>query len=68
MKVLKTIDLTKEGEPKYTTYFYNKNIQEVYQVISNGYSCAISLMDECGLGRAFKFGSCLPKYILNDLK
>ena len=64
---LRKIDLTKEGEPKYTTFFYHKNSKVAFEVKGNGYTCAISLLDELGLSRDFKFGTSLPKYILKQL-
>ena len=67
MKNLITLDLTKEGEPTYTTFFYHKDYDNVYKVVSNGLSCAIALRDECGLDKALKHGTTLPKYILNKL-
>lgn len=67
MKILQKIDLTKEGEPKYTTFFYHKFNKFVYEVTSNGESCPISLAEECGINRDMKFSNKLPKYILNNI-
>ena len=67
MKVLNKIDLTKDGEPKYTTYFYHKYNKFVFEVITNGESCAIIIAKECGINKNMKSGSKLPKYILNKL-
>lgn len=67
MKTLNKIDLTKEGEPKYITYFYHKYNRFVFEVTSNGKKCASSLMDEVGINKAYKFNSKLPKYIKDKL-
>ena len=67
MKILNKVDLTKEGEPRYTTYFYHKYNKFVWEVVTNGKHCPVSIADECGINKDMKFGSKLPKYILNKL-
>ncbi len=67
MKTLTTIDLTKEGEPTYKTYFYHKLSSKVYEVITNGYACTASIRCECGISKDLNWGSTLPKYILKQL-
>lgn len=66
-KVLQKIDLTKEGEPQYTIYFYHKFNKFVYEVITNGNMCPVSIADECGISRDMKSHHTLPKYILKAL-
>mgnify|MGYP003151298124 CR=1 FL=1 len=67
MKILNNIDLTKEGEPKYITYFYHKYNKFVWKVITNGNACPLGIAEEVGINKDMKFGSSLPKYILNAL-
>lgn len=67
MKILTKTDLTKEGEPRYTTYFYHKYNKFVWEVVTNGESCAITIAEELGINKDMKFGSSLPKYITNNL-
>lgn len=67
MKYLNKVDLTKDGDEKYTTYFYHKYNKFVWEVVSNGEKCAISLAEELKINKEMKHGSKLPKYILNKL-
>ena len=67
MKTVKKIDLTKEGEPRYTTYFYHKDSEFVWEVVTNGKHCPLSIADECGIHKDMKSDSKLPKYILDKL-
>lgn len=67
MKILNEIDLTKENEPKYITYFYHKLNKFVWKVTTNGNTCALSIMDELNINKQMKFSSSLPKYITNNL-
>lgn len=67
MKLLNKVDLTKEGEAKYTTYFYHKNNKFVWEVMTNGGSCPVSIAKECGINKDMKFSHKLPKYILDNL-
>lgn len=67
MKTLKEIDLTKQGEPTYITYFYHKDYKIVFKVITNGNDCAIGIARECGINKNMKFSNKLPKYIINSL-
>lgn len=67
MKILNKVDLTEEGEPRYITYFYHKYNKFVWEVVTNGNMCAKSIANECGINKDMKYGSKLPKYILNKL-
>jgi N-acetylglucosamine kinase-like BadF-type ATPase len=67
MKILRKVDLTKEGEPRYTTYFYHKYNKFVFEVITNGDSCALSIAEKCGINKDMKFSSVLPKYIQRQI-
>ena len=67
MKYLNEVDLTKDGEPKYTTYFYHKYNKFVWKVVTNGTRCALVIRDELKINKDMKFGSSLPKYITNNL-
>ena len=67
MKLLNKVDLTKDGEPKYTTYFYHKYNKFVWEAVTNGDACAISIAEECGINKDMKSGSKLPKYISSKL-
>lgn len=64
---LTKIDLTKEGNDKYTTYFYHKQSNDVYEVISDGTECAISLAVKNNISRSMSWSNKLPKYILKTL-
>ena len=66
-RTLKKIDLTKDGDPKYTTFFYNKNDSFVYEVVSDGCMCAISIAEKCSINKSMKHSTKLPKYITKDL-
>ena len=67
MKLLNKVDLTKDGEQKYTTYFYHKQNKFVWEVTTNGTKCAPSIMDDLGINKQMKFSSSLPKYIKDNL-
>jgi len=67
MKLLNKVDLTKDGEQKYTTYFYHKQNKFVWEVTTNGKKCALSIMDDLGINKQMKFSSSLPKYIKDNL-
>jgi len=67
MKLLNKVDLTKDGEQKYTTYFYHKQNKFVWEVTTNGTKCALSIMDDLGINKQMKFSSSLPKYIKDNL-
>ena len=67
MKILNEVDLTKEGEPKFITYFYHKYNKFVWKVITNGTECAVSIGKGLKINKDMKFGAKLPKYISNNL-
>ena len=67
MKILNKVDLTKENEPKYITYFYHKYNKFVWEVITNGEKCPISIASYLNINKDMKFSSSLPKYISNNL-
>lgn len=67
MKKLQVIDLTKDGEDKYTTYFYHKNLDTVYKVITNGSSCVAGTRKDLGFDRNINHGSTIPNYIQKKL-
>lgn len=55
------------GEKPYVTYFYNKNIIDVYKVTTNGSRCAMVIAEEFDIPKFFKNGTNLPKYITKGL-
>ncbi len=67
MKILNKIDLTKDNETAYTTFFYHKFNKFVWEVKTNGEKCALSIMDELGINKEMKHSNTLPKYIQNKL-
>jgi hypothetical protein len=67
MKLLNKVDLTKENETKYITYFYHKHNKFVWEVTSNGTKCAISIAEELGINKQMKNSNKLPKYIKDNL-
>ena len=67
MKKLITIILSEENEPQFTTYFFHKEKDSVFKVVSDGRSCSITLAERIEIGKDYKSGSYLPKYILNKL-
>jgi len=67
MKILNKVDLTKEGESRYITYFYHKYNKFVWEVITNGKQCAPAIAKELNINSAMKFGTKLPKYITEKL-
>jgi hypothetical protein len=67
MKILNKVDLTKENEPKYVTYFYHKFNKFVWEVTTNGTKCAPFIADELGINKDMKSSNNLPKYIKDNL-
>jgi hypothetical protein len=67
MKRLIKKDLTKDGEPKYNTFFYHKQVDKVFHIVTNGNKSSISVADDLNIPREMRFSSEIPKYILNKL-
>lgn len=59
-------DLTKDGDSKYTIYFYLKNHPKCYEVVCDGTRCGIVVQEQIGIS-GFKTSLSLPKYITNNL-
>ncbi len=60
-------DLTKDGEPRYTTFFFIKNHPKCYEVVNNGTRCGLVIQDQIGI-KGFRTTTSLPKYITKTLK
>lgn len=66
-KLLNKVDISGNSKEKYTTYFYHKYNKFVWEVVSDGTKCPLSIMDEVGINKQMKFSHKLPKYISNNL-
>ena len=65
---LETIDTRKNVKDlPYKTYFYNKNFDIVYCIISDGNSCAARIKSDLNFDDSFKFSYSLPLYITRNI-
>jgi hypothetical protein len=65
--VKKFFDISEGSLNKYTTYFYHKNCDVVYEVVTNGMKCDLHTRDVIGLDVIYRPSSSLPKYIIKKL-
>lgn len=63
---LKTVDLTNEGQKKFTTYFFKKGNEIVYKVFCDGTRCSKVTADKIGIS-GLRSSYNLPKYITRNL-
>ena len=56
-------DISNGSSKKYKTYFYHKDKENVYEVLTDGTRCTPVTKDLLELPMIYKSGSSLPKYI-----
>lgn len=59
---IKKIDLSKGAEETYTTFFYKRDLEVVYEVKTDGFTCAAAVKAELNI-RHCNHGTTMPKYI-----